>query len=148
VSLGPALNVIGMSIELLSVVLGGLALPQAEPIRSWMRGRLATRAAQLFYSHWWSPFLVSLMWFALLFGFTFAVAFGIRGLSDPELPDAVGLLLASACILVPGSLFFGFFYFIEWLPRAGDEALRNLLLLMGTLFGLGIALQLVSAIMG
>jgi hypothetical protein len=134
-----------MSIELLSVVLGVLALPQAEPIRSWMRDRLASRALRWADSVWAISFLLP----AFAFGFMFAAIFiRARVLGDPKLTVAEGCLLQVICIVVPVSLFYGVFGFFKWLSKAGDEALRNVLLLMGTLFGLGIALQLVAAIMG
>jgi hypothetical protein len=144
-----------MSIELLSVVLGGLALPQAERIRSWMRGRLAIRAVRWFYGSQdvdvgipYRNFQVIVLLFVFMAPLILAIFITGWFFEDPSAIEWILYILYAVSIPAALVLLFGALAFLAWLAKAGDEALRNVLLLMGTLFGLGIALQLVAAIIG
>ena len=117
-----AMNFAGTILELVAVVMGGLATPVAGPVRQWIQQRIATIV-------WLSFPLVSAVLLAL-------------GIFLPENSSArLPLLIAGGFPLVTGSgVGLG-----KWIARMSDDSLVRVLQLMAVLFGIGVLLQAIAA---
>lgn len=140
-SLDGTLNVVGTSMEFVSVVVGGINLPYAKQLRAWVRGFLSSL----------------LLWIAFILfvgmGFAGSITFIVLQFLDISTTEFVERVYGDyrnypimlSVIIGVNVGAFALFKGSEWIEGLGDEALRNFLLAMGAFFGIGVLLQLIAA---